>query len=89
MDNLQKPTVLADIPFEKTGNYIHALVFIVATNLKIFLLRFFFLNKVNFLHFNPWGHFFANDVYFTLYVKAVSTARVPNKPINWTNYQLH
>lgn len=42
MDNLQKPTVLADIAFEKTGNYIHALVFIVATKLKIFLSRFSF-----------------------------------------------
>lgn len=33
--------------------------------------------------------FFANDVYFTLYVKAVPTARAPNKLINWTNYWLH
>lgn len=34
-------------------------------------------------------HSFANDVYFTLYVKAVPTARAPNKLINWTNYRLH
>lgn len=35
------------------------------------------------------GPLSANDVYFALYVKAVPTARAPNKLINWTNYWLH